>query len=229
MTPSTDTSTRPGRASRMTPTRPKSWATSSGPSAPAIGPTRNGRPQPHRRRHHRRPGRRRAGGSGDDRPPSVVTDGPRRRRRLYRIRQGQWFAGVCTGLAAYGEFGVDWVRTIFILLSVATAGLFALVYLVMALVLPVVATREAWIAEMDAEAVPERPVLRRERRRLARDQPERRSGRFRRDDRSDDPRAVPVVLRVVGGIPRRRRAAGSGTSKVTSASARPPGSGPGRR
>ena len=91
-------------------------------------------------------------GSGDDRPPNVVTDRPRRRRRLYRIRQGQWFAGVCTGLAAYGEFGVDWVRTIFILLSVATAGLFALVYLVMALVLPVVPTREAWIAEMDAEA-----------------------------------------------------------------------------
>ena len=62
------------------------------------------------------------------------------KRRLYRIKEGQWIAGVCTGLAAYGEYRVDWVRTLFLVLAVVTGGGFVLVYVVMMFVLPVVST-----------------------------------------------------------------------------------------
>ena len=74
-----------------------------------------------------------------------------RRRKLYRIREGQDIAGVCTGLAAYSDLKLDVVRTVFVLLALATAGLFALVYLVLMFVLPVAATREEWLALMAAE------------------------------------------------------------------------------
>ena len=76
------------------------------------------------------------------------------RRRLYRIRDGQWFAGVCNGVAAYSDLGVEWVRTIVVVLSVLSAGVFALIYLLMAFVLPVVATRQEWEAAMDRAGEP---------------------------------------------------------------------------
>ena len=69
-----------------------------------------------------------------------------RRRRLYRIHEGQQFAGVCEGLAAYSEIDVAWVRTIFVLGTIFTAGAFLLVYLVLAFVLPVVSTHAEWAA-----------------------------------------------------------------------------------
>jgi phage shock protein PspC (stress-responsive transcriptional regulator) len=65
-----------------------------------------------------------------------------RARRLQRIRQGQQLAGVCNGLAAYAELRVDWVRTFFLLATVFTAGIFGLVYVALAFILPVAATRE---------------------------------------------------------------------------------------
>ena len=66
---------------------------------------------------------------------------PRRRRRLHRIREGQEFAGVCTGLAAYAELRVDWVRWLVVLATIFTAGIFGLVYLALVFILPVDATR----------------------------------------------------------------------------------------
>lgn len=76
--------------------------------------------------------------------PASEAAGPQpRRRRLYRIREGQQIAGVCNGLAAYAEIRVDWVRTLFLVAAVLTAGLFVLVYIAMAFILPVEATREA--------------------------------------------------------------------------------------
>jgi phage shock protein PspC (stress-responsive transcriptional regulator) len=74
---------------------------------------------------------------------------PRGRRRLVRIREGQWIAGVCTGLAAYSEIDLDWVRTIFLLLTVLTAGLLIFVYVALALILPVVPTKAAWAVAQD--------------------------------------------------------------------------------
>ncbi len=72
----------------------------------------------------------------------VGDEGPARprARRLRRIREGQQIAGVCTGLAAYAELRVDWVCTLFVLATVLTAGLFGLVYVALAFILPVTAT-----------------------------------------------------------------------------------------
>ncbi|ATG51904.1 hypothetical protein CFK38_10535 [Brachybacterium vulturis] len=53
-----------------------------------------------------------------------------------RIDSGKWFGGICLGLAARGEFRVDWVRTILFFLLLASGGLLALVYLALLLVLP---------------------------------------------------------------------------------------------
>ncbi len=89
-------------------------------------------------------------GADDGQPAAVIADRPRR-RRLHRIREGQQIAGVCTGLAAYSEIDVDWIRTVFYALALVTAGLFFLVYLVIAFKLPLVPTREAWIAQMKVE------------------------------------------------------------------------------
>ena len=50
--------------------------------------------------------------------------------------------GVCNGLAAYADIRVDWVRTIFVFATLVTGGLFVVVYIVMAFILPVAATRE---------------------------------------------------------------------------------------
>ena len=80
--------------------------------------------------------------TGRSEEPNAAPSQPRR-RRLMRIREGQSIAGVCTGLAAYSEIRVDWVRTIFVLAAVFTAGLFVVVYIAMAFILPVADTPEA--------------------------------------------------------------------------------------
>lgn len=80
-------------------------------------------------------------GGRDDGPSGG--DAQPRRRRLQRIREGQQLAGVCTGLAAYSEIRVDWVRTLFVLGTVFTGGILGLVYIALAFILPVRSTREA--------------------------------------------------------------------------------------
>lgn len=60
-----------------------------------------------------------------------------RRRRLQRIREGQQIAGVCTGLASYAEVDVDWVRTVFVLGTLVTAGILGLVYIALIFILPI--------------------------------------------------------------------------------------------
>lgn len=68
---------------------------------------------------------------------------PRPRRRLVRIRDGQEIAGVCTGLAAYTEVRVDWVRAFVVLGTVFTGGILGLVYVALVLILPVESRQEA--------------------------------------------------------------------------------------
>lgn len=83
------------------------------------------------------------GAVGSNHGPSTAgTVAPTRRRRLQRIREGQEIAGVCAGLAAYAELDVDWVRTLFVLGTLVTAGFLGLVYIALAFILPVAATRE---------------------------------------------------------------------------------------
>ena len=68
------------------------------------------------------------------------------------IKAGQEIAGVCEGVSAYTEIDVAWVRTIFLALALVTAGIFILVYLALVFVLPITATRETWVAELDDAA-----------------------------------------------------------------------------
>ena len=86
---------------------------------------------------------------GDHDAPGATAGTPRGRRRLYRIREGQEIAGVRTGLSAYAQISVDWVRWTVVLLTLATVGLLALVYIVLVLALPVVGTRDEWVAALD--------------------------------------------------------------------------------
>ena len=63
-------------------------------------------------------------------------------RRLYQIREGSVFSGVCKGLAAYLNIDVSIVRILFIVLAVVTGGVWILVYLVMMFVVPFAETSE---------------------------------------------------------------------------------------
>lgn len=87
--------------------------------------------------------------TGSTEPGTPVGQRPRR-RRLYRIREGQEWAGVCTGLAAYAELEPNAVRWVFVGLGLVTVGLFLFVYLVAMFVLPVVSTREEYFAALQA-------------------------------------------------------------------------------
>jgi len=66
--------------------------------------------------------------------------GAPRARRLYRLREGQQFAGVCTGLAAYFGGDVNVVRLLFILGAVFSGGMLALVYVLLMFVMPIAET-----------------------------------------------------------------------------------------
>jgi len=94
-------------------------------------------------------------GAVDAGPPAGATAPrarPRRTRKLYRIREGQSIAGVCTGLSAYSEIGLSWVQFVFMILLVITGGLFLFVYIALMFMLPVVDTRADWeraMAELD--------------------------------------------------------------------------------
>lgn len=71
---------------------------------------------------------------------------PPKRGPLYHISEGKWFAEVCVGLAAYGDYDLGWVSTAFILLGLFTAGIFILAYLALALMLPVAPTLAKYAA-----------------------------------------------------------------------------------
>jgi len=63
-------------------------------------------------------------------------------RRLYQIREGSVFSGVCQGLAAYLNIDVSIIRILFIVLAVVTGGVWVLVYIVMMFVVPFAETSE---------------------------------------------------------------------------------------
>ncbi|QDY11170.1 PspC domain-containing protein [Micromonospora sp. HM134] len=84
------------------------------------------------------------------RPAPPFAAGRSRGRFWCRINEGNWFGGVCLGIAAYGEFRVDWVRTVVLLLTLFTGGLLAVPYLVLLLVLPVVPTVTDYERQRDA-------------------------------------------------------------------------------
>lgn len=65
---------------------------------------------------------------------------PPRPRRLYRVLQGQQWAGVCNGLAAYVSVDVTWVRVAFVVLTVFTGGVGLLAYFILMCVMPIAST-----------------------------------------------------------------------------------------
>jgi phage shock protein PspC (stress-responsive transcriptional regulator) len=63
-------------------------------------------------------------------------------KRLYQIREGAWISGVCTGLAAYFNLDVSWVRVAFIALLALTHGFGFVLYVILMIVVPVARTDE---------------------------------------------------------------------------------------
>src|SRR5262249_20791303 len=76
-----------------------------------------------------------AGDSGAPKKPSAA-------RRLYRIPDGAMIAGICNGIAAYAGIDPLIVRVVFVVLLVATQGVFALAYFLLAIILPQANTAE---------------------------------------------------------------------------------------
>ena len=72
-------------------------------------------------------------------------------RRLYRIRQGMKWAGVCTGLATYAGVDVSLVRVAVVLITVFTAFVPCIaIYIGLAFILPVATTSEEMAAASGA-------------------------------------------------------------------------------
>lgn len=68
-------------------------------------------------------------------------DGAAPRRRLFRLKEGSKFGGVCNGLAAYTGVDVTWIRLAFLLLTFST-GVFFFIWLGMLVIIPVARTDE---------------------------------------------------------------------------------------
>ena len=69
--------------------------------------------------------------------------GPRAPRRLFLIREDAVFAGVCAGIAAYFDIDVTIVRVAFVALTIFTGGIWILLYIALALLVPYADTAEA--------------------------------------------------------------------------------------
>jgi phage shock protein PspC (stress-responsive transcriptional regulator) len=77
-----------------------------------------------------------AGGTGEQKDTSAAP------KRLYQIREGAMISGVCAGIAAYLDIDVTIVRVAFVLLALATKGVWLLVYGVLMFVIPYAETSE---------------------------------------------------------------------------------------
>jgi phage shock protein PspC (stress-responsive transcriptional regulator) len=84
-----------------------------------------------------------AGATGDAATGAgAQSSSPPPRKRLYQIREGAMWMGVCNGIAAYLNVDVTWVRIAFVLLTIFSSGVGLLVYLVLMFVVPVANTPE---------------------------------------------------------------------------------------
>ena len=80
-----------------------------------------------------------AGAAGDGRQKDRTEPPP---KRLYRSPDGAMIAGVCTGLAAYFEIDVAFVRVAFVLSALLTKGVGIIIYVVMMFIIPEARTPE---------------------------------------------------------------------------------------
>jgi phage shock protein PspC (stress-responsive transcriptional regulator) len=72
------------------------------------------------------------------------------RKRLFKIREGEMFGGVCNGIAAYINVDVTWVRIAVVLLTLFTSGVVILVYLALMFIVPYAITSEERAAAFGA-------------------------------------------------------------------------------
>lgn len=77
--------------------------------------------------------------SGAAAPASAM---PPPRKRLFKIREGQMWFGVCNGIAAYLGVDVTWVRIAFVVLALVTSGFWFLVYFALVFIVPYAETSE---------------------------------------------------------------------------------------
>ena len=68
--------------------------------------------------------------------------GPQPRKRLFNIREGAMWAGVCNGIAAYINVDVTWVRIAFVLVTIFSWGGMIFVYIALAFIVPTADTAE---------------------------------------------------------------------------------------
>ena len=68
------------------------------------------------------------------------------RKRLYRVREGAWIAGICSGLAAYLDIDVAIVRVLAVVLGFVTSGWLLLAYLIAMFIIPSAQTSAEWAA-----------------------------------------------------------------------------------
>jgi phage shock protein PspC (stress-responsive transcriptional regulator) len=74
--------------------------------------------------------------------PGGAPKKPAAARRLYRVPDGAMIAGICNGIGAYAGIDPIIVRVVFVVLLLATQGVFALAYFVLAIILPQANTAE---------------------------------------------------------------------------------------
>lgn len=88
---------------------------------------------------------------------AAASPGQSRRRRLMRLPDEGMMGGVCSGIAAYFDIDVVWVRLAFVLLAFTT-GVWFFVWLAMLIVMPAARTPEQ-IASARGEALSAREVM----------------------------------------------------------------------
>jgi phage shock protein PspC (stress-responsive transcriptional regulator) len=67
---------------------------------------------------------------------------PPPRKRLFKIREGQMWFGVCNGIAAYLGVDVTWVRIALVVLTLITTGFMILAYFALVFIVPYADTSE---------------------------------------------------------------------------------------
>jgi phage shock protein C len=80
----------------------------------------------------------------------AATTGFSPRKRLFKLREGAMFGGVCNGIAAYINVDVTWVRIGVVLLTLFTSGVVILAYLALMFIVPYAETSEERAAAFGA-------------------------------------------------------------------------------
>ena len=81
---------------------------------------------------------------GDAEPKTESPSGEAPNKRLFRLRDGAWIAGICSGLSAYFNIDVTIVRLVAVVLGIVTGGWALLFYVIAMFIIPSAHTSEEW-------------------------------------------------------------------------------------